>query len=123
MQAICLILLLSFSQGSVTIVKNNGDLVVLQEATFYQGDKTGTRNTINYAYRGREESIKVSDIKRISFKETLKKKKGNATYRAILVRKNNTKLEIELQMLRVAGLTPAGKSVSLNLSSVDKISF
>ena len=72
MQAICLILLLSFSQGSVTIVKNNGDLVVLQEATFYQGDKTGTRNTINYAYRGREESIKVSDIKRISFKETLK---------------------------------------------------
>ncbi|MEQ8629131.1 hypothetical protein [Ekhidna sp.] len=123
MKLLLIAILFSFTQSPVTVVKNNGDQIVLSQALFYQNQNTGTKDVINYSYRGKPGSIKIGDIKRISFKETVRKKKGVPTYRVILVRSNNTKLEVEMDMVKVEGTTADGKSESLGLGSIDKISF
>ncbi|WP_424961576.1 hypothetical protein [Ekhidna sp.] len=123
MKLLLIAILFSFAQSSVTIVKNNGDQIVLSRAMFYQKQDAGTKDIISYSYRGKPGSIKINEIKRISFKETVRKKKGVPTYRVILVRSNNTKLEVEMDMVKVEGMTADGKSESLGLGSIDKISF
>lgn len=123
MKVLLIAILFSFVQSPVTVVKNNGEQIVLSQAIFYQKQNDGTKNVINYSYRGKPGSIKIGDIKRISFKETVRKKKGIPTYRVILVRSNNTKLEVEMDMVKVEGMTADGKNESMGFGSVDKISF
>lgn len=123
MKLILIAILFSFFQSPVTVVKNNGDQVVLKEFIFYQDQESGTKDSIVYSYRGQPGSIKIGELKRISFKETVSKKKGIPTYRVVLVRNNNSKLEVELDLVKVEGITSDGKAESMNFSSVDKISF
>lgn len=123
MKLLLTILVLFFAQAPVTVVKNNGDEITLTDVRFYQSDDTASINTLVYSYRGQDGKIPVSQIKRISFKESVKRKKGISTYIVILVKSDNSKLEVEMDLNRVEGLGKGGKTESMNLSSVDKISF
>ncbi|MEQ9466321.1 MAG: hypothetical protein RLN88_02865 [Ekhidna sp.] len=123
MKILLTILVLSFIQAPVTVVKNNGDEVVLTEVRFYQTDDIASVNMLAYSYRGQEGKIPISQIKRISFKESVKRKKGIATYMVILVKSDNSKLEVEMDLNRLEGIGQNGKAESMNLTSVDKISF
>jgi len=123
MNFVLLALLFVFNQDQITVVKNNGDVIVFTDATIFQQENEGSNQGLSYSYRGKVETITLDKIKRISFKETIKKKKGITTYRAILVRTNNTKLEIDIDLVSIDGVTDVGKNESMSFSSVDKISF
>jgi len=123
MKVVLVAILFSFFQSPVTVVKNNGDQVVFKEFIFYQDQESGTKDLITYSYRGKPGSFKIGEVKRVSFKETISKKKGVPTYRVVLVRNDNTKLEVEMDLVKIEGVTADGKTESMNFSSVDKISF
>jgi hypothetical protein len=123
MNFITITLALAFLQSPLTVVKNNGDQVVLTKAQIYQTEKDASKESIFYSYRGKVENVSLKEVKRISFKETLKKKKGITTYRVVLVKNNNDKLEVELNLVKIEGVNSEGEKESMNLSSVDKISF
>ena len=89
----------------------------------YQSNEKTSNEQIHYLIRGKQEQIKLSEVRRISFKETVQKKKGITTYRAILVKSNNDKLNVEIDLVKVEGLTEDGQMESLSFSTVDKISF
>lgn len=116
-------ILFFFIQSPITIVKKNGDQIVLTDVMIYQSESMGSPDMLTYSIKGKKEKIKVQQVKRISFKETVRKKKGVTTFRIILVKDNNDKLEVELDMLRIVGRDKEGKKESMNLSSIDKISF
>ncbi|MEQ8904523.1 hypothetical protein [Ekhidna sp.] len=118
-----IILLFTLFQAPLTVVKNNGDQIILTNVRFYQTEKLASKEEISYSYRGTVDKIKLKEIKRISFKETVQKKKGITTYRVILVKDNNDKLDVELDLVKVEGINSQGEKESMNLSSVDKISF
>ncbi|WP_425390915.1 hypothetical protein [Ekhidna sp.] len=123
MKLLYITIALAVLQSTTTIVKNNGDQIELKNVLIYQNEKKGSPDVIVYSYRGAKDQVKVKDIKRISFKETIQKKKGITTYRVILVKANNDKLEVEIDLVKVEGLNDEGKKESLSLGSVDKISF
>lgn len=123
MKVLLIALLLPFYQSQIKIVKNNGDEIVLTEVLIFQTDKKGSPNSITYKLRDKEEKIMVKSVRRISFKESLGKKKGIATYRVILVKDNNDKLDVEIDLVKIQGKNENGKMESLGLGSVDKISF
>lgn len=123
MNFITITLALAFLQSPLTVVKNNGDQIVLTKAQIYQTEKDASKESIFYSYRGKVENVSLKEVKRISFKETLKKKKGITTYRVVLVKNNNDKLEVELNLVKIEGVNSEGEKESMNLSSVDKISF
>ncbi|MEO9869580.1 hypothetical protein [Ekhidna sp.] len=123
MKVLLIGLIFSFAQAPATIVKNNGEQIVLSEVLFYQTGESGSSEKIIYSYRGSNSSISLKQVKRISFKETVKRKKGIVTYKVILVKNNNDKLEVEVDMVRLEGKNKNGKSVSMNCSSIDKVSF
>ena len=123
MKMFLLILALSLFQTQVTVVKNNGDQIGLSNVMIYQNETTGSSDLLDYSYRGEDVKIAFKDIKRISFKETVKRNKGVTTYRIILVKTNNDKLEVELDLVKLEGIKESGKKESMNFGSVDKISF
>ncbi|MEP0987017.1 hypothetical protein [Ekhidna sp.] len=123
MNMLLITLLLSLTQSPTTIVKKNGDQIVLTDVMIYQTEEMGSPNSINYSIRGKKEKISVDKVKRISFKETIGKKKGITTYRIILVKNNNDKLEVEMNLVKIEGKDKEGKTASMSLSSIDKISF
>ncbi len=116
-------ILFSLSQTPVTIVKNNGDETLLSEYRIYQSDLKSSNSSLTYSYRGQGETVPFSQVKRISFKESLKRKKGVTTYRVILVKTNNDKLEVEVDLVKIEGKNKNGKVESMGFGSVDKISF
>lgn len=123
MKTLLITLVLSLLQSPLTVVKNNGDQLGLTNVMIYQSDTSGSSNSLNYSYRGENAQVAFKDIKRISFKETVKRKKGITTYRVILVKTDNSKLEIEIDLVKLEGMGTSGKKESMNFSSVDKISF
>lgn len=123
MKAAFIIILFSLFQTQVTVVKNNGDQVVLKNIKVFQSEEHSSSDELLYSYRGENSSIAFGDVKRISVKETLQKKKGVTTYRVILVKSNNDKLEVDIDLIKMEGTNEYGKVESMNLSSVDKISF
>lgn len=123
MKMLLIILLSSFFQTPLTVVKNNGDQLGLTDVLIYQNNEVGTAGSLSYSYRGEKNEVEFKDIKRISFKETLKRKKGITTYRVILVKSNNNKLEVEIDLVRLEWTNKSGKKESMGFSSVDKISF
>ncbi|WP_421762746.1 hypothetical protein [Ekhidna sp.] len=123
MNMLLITLLLSLTQSPITIAKKNGDQIVLTDVMIYQTEEMGSPNSINYSIRGKKEKISVDKVKRISFKETIGKKKGITTYRIILVKNNNDKLEVEMNLVKIEGKDKEGKTASMSLSSIDKISF
>ena len=123
MKLFLITLILPFIQAPVTVVKNNGDEILLSDVRFYQTDDTASINMLSYSYRGQDGKVPVSQIKRISFKESVKRKKGISTYLVVLVKSDNSKLEVEMDLNRLEGIGQSGKAESMNLSSVDKISF
>lgn len=123
MKLLIITFLLSFSQAQVTVVKNNGDQIVLKNIKIYQSEAKVSSDVLQYSYRGEHSKIALRDVKRISVKETIQRKKGIATYRVILVKSNNDKLEVDIDLVKLEGTNANGKVESMNLSSVDKISF
>ena len=123
MKTLLISIVLFVFQDPVTVTKNNGDQFDLSEVTIYQNETSGSSGLLSYSYRGEGSEVAFSDIKRISFKETVKRKKGITTYRVILVKSNNSKLEIEVDLVKLEGTTKDGKKESMNFSSIDKISF
>ncbi len=123
MKTLLIILVLSLAQDPVSVVKNNGDQVDLSNVMIFQNETSGSSNSINYSYRGENSTITFQDIKRISFKETVKRNKRITTYRVILVKADNSKLEVEIDLVKLEGIGKSGKKESMNFSSVDKISF
>ena len=123
MKTALIITLFSLFQAQVTIVKNNGDQVVLKNIKVFQSEGQSSSGELLYSYRGENSSIAFGDVKRISVKETMQKKKGVTTYRVILVKSDNNKLEVEIDLIKLEGTNESGKLESMNLSSVDKISF
>ncbi len=123
MKTLLIILVLFFAQGPLTVVKNNGDQLSLTNVSFLQSEGSGSSTSLNYSYRGETNNIAFKNIKRISFKETIKRKKGVTTYRVILVKADNSKLEVEVDLVRMEWTGKAGKKESMSFSSVDKISF
>ncbi len=123
MKLLIITFLLLFSQTQVTVVKNNGDQIVLKNIKMFQSEELSSSNNLRYSYRGEESEIAFDEVKRISVKETVQRKKGITTYRVILVKRNNDKLEVDIDLLKLEGTNDNGKLESMNLSSVDKISF
>ncbi|MEO9485294.1 MAG: hypothetical protein ABJG47_17685 [Ekhidna sp.] len=123
MKLLVITLVLSLFQNSLTVVKNNGDQLSLSSVKIYQNETNSSPNELSYTYRGESYNVLFRDIKRISFKETLKKKKGVTTYRVVLVKSDNNKLEVEIDLVKLEGMNTSGKSESMNFSSIDKISF
>ncbi|WP_370086568.1 hypothetical protein [Ekhidna sp.] len=123
MKTALIIILFSLFQTQVTVVKNNGDQVVLKNIKVYQSEGQSSSDALIYSYRGEDSNISFKEVKRISVKETLQKKKGVTTYRVILVKSNNDKLEVDIDLIKLEGTNENGKVESMNLSSVDKISF
>lgn len=123
MKLLLITLVLSFAQKPVTIVKNNGDQFGLTNVMIFQNETSGSSSSISYSYRGENAQVTFKQIKRISFKETVKRKKGITTYRVILVKSDNSKLEVELDLVKLVGVGMSGKKESMNFSSIDKISF
>ena len=123
MKTLLLLFITISIQAPVTVVKNNGDQLGLSKVKIFQEDTNGSTTSINYSFRGEGRSVTFSEIKRISFKETIKKKKGVTTFRAILVRADNSKLEVEIDLVRLEGVGKSGKMESMSFSSIDKISF
>ncbi|SNT26664.1 hypothetical protein SAMN05421640_3047 [Ekhidna lutea] len=123
MKFLFIAILYSFFQSPVTIVKNNGDEIELTNVLLYQTTAKGTPDVISYSYRGAPGKVNIKEVKRISFKENLGRKKGVTTFKAILVKRNNDKLEVEVNLVKVEGTNKEGKKESMNFSSVDKISF
>ena len=112
-----------FFQAPLTIVKNSGDESKFNNYVFYQSDTESSNSQLTYSYRGQNEVIKLSQVKRISFKESVKRKKGITTYRVILVKTNNDKLEVEMDLVKLEVKNKNGKLESMGFGSVDKISF
>ncbi|WP_436517081.1 hypothetical protein [Ekhidna sp. To15] len=123
MKILLITLVLSLAQSPVIIVKNNGDQLDLSNVVIFQSETNGSSNSIRYSYRGEKAKMDFEQLKRISFKETLKRKKGVTTYRVILVKSNNNKLEVEIDLVKLEGIAKSGKVETMNFSSIDKISF
>ncbi|MEP1032895.1 hypothetical protein [Ekhidna sp.] len=123
MKTLLITLVLSLTQSPVTVVKNNGDQLGLSNVMIFQNEASGSSSSINYSYRGENAKVSFKDIKRLSFKETIKRKKGVTTYRVILVKSDNSKLEVEIDLVKLEGIGKSGKMESMGFSSVDKISF
>lgn len=118
-----IVLSVHFIQSPAIVSKNSGDEIRLNNYMVFQENLKGAAKQLKYAYRGDQRSIEIQDLKRITLKETLKRKKGIATFRAVLVKKDNVKLEITIDLVRIEGIGENGKEISINFSSVDKISF
>ena len=110
-------------QTPLTVVKNNGDESQLNNFVFYQSDTQSSASSLTYSYRGQSKSIALNQVKRISFKESVRRKKGVTTYRVILVKTNNDKLEVEMNLAKLEGKNKNGKTESIGFGSIDKISF
>lgn len=123
MKTILIIFGFFLMQNPITVVKNNGDELQLENVKIYQSESQGSGEELNYSYRGEGATLAFEKIKRISFKESIKKKKGITTYRVILVKSDNSKLEVEIDLVKLEGTAKSGKVESMNFSSVDKISF
>ena len=123
MKQLLIIFVFAFFQAPTTIVRNNGDQLSLKDVVIYQNEEQGSTNSLGYNYRGKSSEIAFSAIKRISFKETIKRKKGITTYRVILVKSDNSKREVEIDLVKLEGINESGKMESMNFSSIDKISF
>lgn len=123
MKALAILSVLFSFQGPITVIKNNGDELGLSNVIIYQSETDNSNDLLYYSYRGKDSKVAFEDIKRISFKETIRKKKGISTYRVILVKSDNNKLEVEMDLVRLEGMNESGKKESMNFSSIDKISF
>lgn len=123
MKSVFIICLSFLFQSPAVVVKHNGDEVNIKNALIYQSEGGGSPSQLSYAYRGVSSQIALSQVKRISFKEVVSKKKGITTYRVVLVKKNNDKMEVTMDLSRLEGVGQNGKKESMNFSSIDKISF
>ena len=123
MKTLLITLVFAFFQNPLTVVKNNGDQLSLNNAVIYQSEANGSSNSLSYSYRGESAQVLFKNIKRISFKETVKRKKGVTTYRVILVKSDNNKIEVEIDLVKLEGMGESGKKESMSFSSIDKILF
>ncbi|MEO1254453.1 MAG: hypothetical protein AAFY41_06150 [Bacteroidota bacterium] len=110
-------------QDPVTVIKNNGDELLLSDYRIYQSSSKASASSLSYSHHGQKKSIALNQIKRISLKESVRKKKGVATFRVIIVKSNNDKLEVEVDLVKIEGKNENGKLESTGFGSVDKISF
>lgn len=123
MKTLLITLVFAFFQNPLTVVKNNGDQLSLSNAVIYQNETNGSSSSLNYSYRGESAQVLFKNIKRISFKETVKRKKGVTTYRVVLVKSDNNKIEVEIDLVKLEGMGESGKKESMSFGSIDKISF
>ncbi|MEM0940145.1 MAG: hypothetical protein AAGI25_10200 [Bacteroidota bacterium] len=119
-----LILIITFNfflQDYVSIMKDNGETLILTQVRFYQTKSTSSETTINYRESGEKKTIELSELKRINFKDLTGKKKGVQKWQVILVKRSNVKHDVELNLVEVSGIDSAGKQYVISASSINKI--
>lgn len=119
-----LVLFILFSvQTSGTLTKNNGEQIQLKSVEFYQQQDNSSSTSLNYTFRGKNSTINISELKRVNLKESLDRKKGITTWKALLITKKNEKYEVEIDLVEVTGVTGEGKTESYSANVIDKISL
>lgn len=120
------VMLLAFWFGSqpdqFTVVKKNGDVLTIREPRLFQSNARSTRDII-FSLNGKSESVPISQIKRINLKSVASKSQGVTTWNALLVKRNDQKLEVRVALYRVVGLDQQGNKTKVSSSAIDKISF
>lgn len=115
-------LIISILLQSGSVAKKNGEIVQLSNISIYQKQDVKTMS-LTFSKGNQTKTIEVSKLKRINIKGTVSKSKGVTKWLAILVERDNTKHEVEIELHQIRGVNAAGESFSISANSVDKISF
>ncbi|MEQ9405913.1 MAG: hypothetical protein RIM99_20135 [Cyclobacteriaceae bacterium] len=116
-------LMYSEQSTSALVVKNNGDEVELSNVCLYYGSSESCSAKATFMYNGKLKEWDFSEVKRINLKEVKSRKKGVVTWKALLIRRDNEKFEVEIQLDRIEGDNPSGEKIEISGGAIDKISF
>ena len=117
---LCILISLFLQSGN--IVKNNGEVVKLQDIQLFQEEGVAT-DFLNFEEHGQVRKISISRLKRINFKQVLGRTRGVTNWLAILVERDNSKHEVSLGLVEVKGLNQNGEEEVISINSINKISF
>ncbi|GAB4244217.1 MAG: hypothetical protein Tsb0034_22360 [Ekhidna sp.] len=123
MYILTITLTLLFSQQSAVVVKNNGEEIKLTDITIFQKPNIPSKSAISYSFRGQKRTLDYSAIRRINLKESLGRKKGVTTWKALLVTRENEKFEIEVDIVEIGGKNEEGKEEVYSSHTINKISL
>lgn len=112
-----------FPQTSMSVTKYNGDVIKLREVAFIQTKSVSDKNSLAYSHSGKKQTIEISRLKRINFKDQLDKKKGVSQWMVILVKESNDKLEVQMDLIEISGINPEGEVEVISASDINKITL
>ena len=110
-------------QTPTVVVKNNGDEVKLSSIILKQSPNRLSGELLYYTHKGSERSSALNSIRRINLKEVAERKRGVVTWEALIVMKNNNKLEVLIPLNKISGVDVDGRAIEISSNTIDKISF
>lgn len=117
------VLLSTDEQTSCTIVKNNAEEVKLSSLVIHQSTTSTSYDQLVIVINGKKGSMNLKELRRVNLQESLGKKKGVTTWKALIVKKNDQKIEVQLDLIKVSGTSPSGEKMAFMSGSIDKILF
>ncbi len=110
-------------QSGITVTKKNGDEIRLSNITVVQSPDVSSDQYISFKSNGKDWTLTLNSIRRINLKSVSSRKKGVPTWEALLVKKDNQKLEVQLDLVRIIGSDSSGGTVEISSNTIDKLSF
>lgn len=110
-------------QTHCAVIKNNGDEIKISELVIHQSATSTSFDQLVTFHQGKQHVFELKNLKRVNLQESLGKKKGVTTWKALVVKRNDQKMEVKLDLIRISGTTTSGKKIELSASVIDKISF
>ncbi len=110
-------------QEVFVVIKQNGDQIMLKNLKIVQGEDVVSDQALIFSSNGKKMSQPLSDLRRLNLKDDVQKKKGVVTWNALLIKSNDKKLEIQIEIARITGINESGNLVEIPGGSIDKIIF
>jgi len=107
------------------IVKNNGEVVQLDQIEIFQEDGSDATSVdfLKFKENRKTKKIEISRLKRINLKEPLSRSKGVTSWLVVLVEKNNLKREVVIDLVGVKGINREGDEEVISANVINKITF
>jgi hypothetical protein len=110
-------------QTSCVIVKNNGEEVKLAALVIHQSTTSTSFDQLNFVSNGKKQTLDLKDLKRVNLQEAIDKKKGVTTWKALIIKKNDQKMEVNIDLIKISGTNASGEKMVFMSASIDKILF
>lgn len=105
------------------VVKSNGDEVRVNSIMIHQGNGIQSESIITFSMKGTQKKLPLVDVKRVNLKDVSSRKRGVITWNALLIMKDNRKMEIQVPLNKISGSDVLGNPIEISSASIDKISF